>query len=609
MRGRDPGAALMFRFVPFLMLSACLLSCGSRRPEDQAPVPSLARAPTAQKELRELEEAWTAADVNERGRLLPALERFVRRYPNDPSTDRARVLLAWLYLKQGELSDAEREIETTLAGPPGAARDSATIVEAAILTERKRPGEALARLAPLRGKLVSADAKRHYGRVRVRAALEARRWRVAVGAMADFLDETGQGRDRVEVHLRRALARVPPHASARLLAEMRAKGPSRLTASERWLEEALTEHLKRVALRDRDPQLARQLLEGASTSLRTSEEGQALSELAGAGQREARIEGRTVGFVLTGRDATARRRSAQVAAGIVDSLGLGRAEDESSTRLVVREDRDGLAEALSGLAGEGASVLVTGVDAPSAAVALTFAEAKRVPVIVLTNPPDKPEKMRYGFVLGVSAERERQVLETEITRRSIEETVVLGPGRGGCDAEPTHAGGPRFPVQTWRQEGVGAVIVLGDPACASRVAREVVGQKFRPLLALGLDAAERIENESQTVETVALSAGAFPLRETSDRDTSERGVGWFELLGRDAARLARKALEVIPETTASDRQAVRTHHDLARSALASAQATLETTEARGFGRAQIIERSLGVVSQGPGEASSGPKRP
>src|SRR5690606_17643890 len=103
----------------------------------------LAENPRVQRELRELEEAWDASSISERVNLAPRLKRFVRRYPNDPGTHRARVLLAWIELEQGELDAAERTLQPALEGASGSTLDHARLVHAALLTRRGKASEAL----------------------------------------------------------------------------------------------------------------------------------------------------------------------------------------------------------------------------------------------------------------------------------------------------------------------------------------------------------------------------------------------------------------------------------------------------------------------------------
>ncbi|NLE88910.1 MAG: hypothetical protein GX607_21220 [Myxococcales bacterium] len=563
-------------------------ACGGNRAEDVTIAPALAATPRAQRELRALESAWEAASVRQRGALAPRLEAFIRRHPADPGTHRARVLLAWVQLEAGQLDQATETLAPALGAPEGRTRDHARLVEAAIVTRRGRPEEALAILQPLQGKLVGRETTRLYGRERTRAALEARRWRLLVTALTEWLEESSEAAAPIRRSAARSLAQVPSHALVRLLEERRAEPARKPSDAERWMERAITEQLARSALQNGDARLARQLLEIAPTWLRTSSDGEQLVLLARAGMREARVEGRTLGVVLQEGDAQVRRRSAEVVAGVIEALDMGRAAGDAPLRLLVREDRGNMAATLATLTGEGASVLVAGVDELGALVGLAFAEERGVPVMVLTDPGEAPAQLGYGFVVGASAREQRALLDAELKRRGIDEVKLVGPGGFPCDARPPHPGAARFPVPAWAREGIGGALLMGDAQCA----REVIdaANKLRSGfgLGLGLEASELLF-EIAPAGAVGVAAGMFP------GGAESASAPWYDLLGRDAARLARAALSVLPENTDVDGEAVRAHLERARDALRSARTPLETTDADGFGGTQRLARQLRIA--------------
>ncbi len=596
--------------------------CGPRHAQDQAPEPPALVGSRAQAELRELESEWQARGPQGRTELSPRFHAFIRRYPNDPGTLRARVLCAWIEMDKEQLDAASRTLAPALAAPESANRDRARVVKAGVLSRTGKPEEALELLSPLRGKLVGDEFIELYGRERVRAALGARRWRLVVSALTEWLGETTRRPDRVHESARVALAAVPSHALVRFLEEetpgesqegidrhtgqpepTRSKEKNeKIDAAEKWVQRAAVEQLTKAALRDQDPRLARQVLDVAPSWLRASEDGDRLAVLAASGAVEARIEGRTLGFVFSDRDPTTRRRSADASSGAVDALGLGRGQPETDVRFVVREGRDDLTTALAGLAGEGASVLIAGVDDASASVALTFAENKQVPVIVLVDPPDRPEKLKYGFVLGTSLAEERRLLEEELKRRGSAANVLVGPGGVSCDTEPAYPGGPRFPVLAWQRDAFGGVIVLGDRACADAVARETRAQRYSPLLALGLDAAPVTASSQAALGRILLQADA------KEPAPGGKRPSWYELLGRDAARLAKKALEALPPDTAVDPELVHAHLERATAALGAAKASLESTQASGFGGSQVLPRTLRVVTENASSQKNGARQ-
>jgi hypothetical protein len=173
-------------------------------------------------------------------------------------------------------------------------------------------------------------------------------------------------------------------------------------------------------------------------------------------------------------------------------------------------------------------------------------------------------------------------------------------GRQGesCDAPAAVAGGPRFPVQQWRQDHVSALLVLASAACASDVIREARGAAFSPTLALGLDAAEFVQSSEAPSQSFALGAGSFPsaVRPGLAPNPALPALDWYEALGHDAALLAKGALDGFPDGRVDDAQAVRELHARAERALGEAEASLWTSEFRGFSRGHVLRRTLTIVS-------------
>lgn len=594
-----PRARRLPRVVSLLVLGSSFfaqVSCGGSRAEDVSIAPALAATPRAQRELRALEQAWEATSVPQRGTLAPRLKAFIRRHPNDPGTHRARVLLAWVQVEADDLDGAEATLTPALAAPEGRTWDHARLVEAAITTRRGDPQRALGILQPLQGKLLGREVMRLYGRERTRAALAARRWRLLVTALTEWLEESQQSQERVRQSAARSLAQVPSHALVRLLEERRAAPARKQSAAERWMERAIAERLARSALQDADARLARQLLEVAPTWLRASQDGEQLVLLAREGIREARVEGRTLGVVVEEGNAVVRRRSAQVVAGVIEALDMGRAEGDAPLRLLVRENRGNMAATLATLTGEGASVLVAGVDELGALVGLAFAEERGVPVMVLDDPGESSARLGYGFILGASSTEQKRLLEGELRRRSITSVKLVGATGVPCDARPPYPGAPRFPVARWVQEGATGALLLGDAQCAREVASAAGKLQNGLLLGLGLEASE-ILFEDAPGGALGVSAGAYP------GGAESASASWYDLLGRDAARLARAALGVVPENTDVDGDAVRAHLERARDALRTATAPLETTDATGFAGRHRLARTLRIVEapRVPGE--------
>ncbi len=170
-------------------LGLTLVSCAAGAPPDDARGRS--REPCRAAELRELEGKWAVASSLERQSMRVDLEDFVRRFANDPSSARARLLLARSLLLAGQAMAAEQALAPVMALSAGLSRDEASIVLAAIRHRQKRDAEALDLLEPLAGKLVTDEARHEFSEVRVQAALAARRWRLAIDTMVSWVDDAG----------------------------------------------------------------------------------------------------------------------------------------------------------------------------------------------------------------------------------------------------------------------------------------------------------------------------------------------------------------------------------------------------------------------------------
>ena len=72
-----------------------------------------------------LEEHFEPAGEAGRKELRPELEAFVRRYPRDKGSERARLLLARIAVSERRFGAAEEILTRLLALDPGAARDEA----------------------------------------------------------------------------------------------------------------------------------------------------------------------------------------------------------------------------------------------------------------------------------------------------------------------------------------------------------------------------------------------------------------------------------------------------------------------------------------------------
>jgi hypothetical protein len=591
-----------------VVLAMCTLgiaSCQKGTPADDARV-AAAENQVAQRELRELEAEWAVASSLERQRMRIRLEEFVRRWRDDTSAVRARLLLARSLLLAGDAPAAEQAVAPVLALPAGLSRDEASIVLAAVRHHQKRDVEALALLEPLSGKLVTDEARHEFAEVRVQAALAARRWRLAVDTMVAWVDDAGGRSDEVRPWVARAVVEVPDQALARVLEDWSVQAVD--SDGRTFVIGVMVHHLVKRALETDDPRLARQLLAHSPAWLRTSEAGDELAVLSSRAEEGAHVSGRLVGVVVGGPDPVSQTRSAALAAGLM--RGLSGAQARGDAIGLVFEGADaGIRSALAALRGQGAAVLVAATDPVSALEALAFAESRRVPVVVLATPPElSAGRLQYGFDFGVAIDQQRQAIEAALTASHRAPVAFVGPNATPCPAFESRPGESTLPLVEWRELGVRTIGLIGDAHCAKQVIADTAGLSMRPTFVLGLEAgtAEELAGipVKRPLSVAHLAVGRFPLPVSARKgDRFEAGEGvevqvtpsFFEAVGRDLSALLRVALTGVPTSTVSDPAAVRSVHDQVRDGLENATADLITTDSRGFVGGHQIERKLRVV--------------
>lgn len=571
----------------------------------------MAASLSAQRDFRAIQRAWTTASPGDRGRLEPSLVSFLERHPADPRVRIARVYLAWLYVQRGRVNEAVALVRLTRQGRSGTARDFAAVAEAAILLREGKPEQALSVLAPLEGKLIDPDERFLFGEQRVLANLAAQKPTAALRAMRDWLAETPpEERDAARGRVVLLVDEIAAEPLFRALTELVADNDAPNANPERerargFLLPQVAERLMKLCIEYEDGSLARRLLDTGIEVFRRGARGQELVRIAATASVLPRVAGRAVGLVLSIGSAEARRRSAQVATGVSRGLGLpASAADADAVQLMTSEDdgsEEGVAHALAELAGEGAAILIAGVDPKTAAAAAKYSEHTGIPVVLLSAPANGLSGA--AFLLGESPERESEALSTGADALSLTTRTKIGAGGISCEIAAAAAGQPRFPVQGWKKDKLDGVLVIGDATCARDVSRESAETGRRVTLGLGLEAGEIFAELEALQPRFALSAGSFPHRPGVTASAAQRewvaqsghAPSWFTTLGHDAALLARIALSDFSLERSVDAQTVAVLHRRATDRLGAAQAELWSSDARGFGGARILTRSLGTV--------------
>jgi hypothetical protein len=296
--------------------------------------------------------------------------------------------------------------------------------------------------------------------------------------------------------------------------------------------------------------------------------------------------------------------------------------DAEALRLVTRDDAgdaDRTEASLDELAGEGAALVIAALDAQTASRALRWGESHGVPVVALVPPVEGVPTGGFGFVLGEATDSVLDALVRAVPALTHEHAVPIldesqlpfFPPEGGragpllvtppisCDVPATVAGDPRFPVADFLHAKVHAWLVVGPAACARSLATELSAARAQGVVALSLEAAST-PTHTAALRVVTASAGIIPRDAIDDPDDAELHrfserlgtVDWWSALGRDAATLARIALNGLPTDTVAEAHGVAARRAKARDLLAGARVRLWSTEAAGWSDTRTMKRTL-----------------
>jgi hypothetical protein len=580
-------------FAALFLGASVLVACraGSGPAEPQA---TLAETSAAQADFRRIQALWLSSP--DRGELEAEFRSFLVRFAGDDRTRLVRVYLALVHVERGELERARKVLVPLRDEPHGTARDFARVAEAAILVRAGQAERALVLLEPLAGKLVDADERYVFGEQIVTASLAARRWRAAVdhtiGWLAHVRAEHVEG---AQHRAARLLERLPLSALEQRLQFLDAESDNEFQSSELvpardWLRKLMRERLVENAIERRDGALAGRLLQ-ATPALRRSERGPELVRLASSEAALPYVAGRSLGLVLSQSEALSRRRSAEVAAGMTRALGLPHASRrEKSVSLLVRSESGVAGEmesALGSLAGEGAAVLIAGVDAAGAERAARYAATSSIPVIVLSAPSGPTD--RFAFVLGADRGDVEREIEQAVRARNVPSLARVDAQSGPCGTVPatneeasSAAAAKRVPR---------ALVLSTDARCARSILQEL-GTAGAPLFVLDLECAELGLGQAPP-DTLVVSTGNFP---KAPAGANRRAATWYEALGHDAALLGAAALQHFSLERVDDARAVAALHARARDALSNVSVDLWTSHARGFSGVQQLARRFSVVT-------------
>lgn len=623
-------------------------------------MPSLASSPDAAAAFEAIRERWKKAEGAAPAALALLLEGFLARFPNDGLVPLARVYLAIVEMQQGELDAADRQLAATASLPLGTAHDLWTVARARQVRMRGDAEAALELLRPLVGKNVDPVTRAVFEEELTLTALATHRDYEAISYMDAWVRASSEEeRSRTLAKVVGFVAQLSEDVLIGALQAMRAQRATLGYGID--IERILAERLARMAIEGEDAELARMLLDpNAGTIVLTGDAGAGLSELATSRRGLHVVQGRTVGVLLPSQSPGLRDETADVLRGVLWALGLPKGlrdrhpapivpdggtpaapsrcapleaapplddpSPEDGLRLVTRDDAGGADRtevSLDELAGEGASVVIAGLDAQTSERTLGWGQSKGVAVIALLPPPEGVQAGTFGFVLGepranvlTALARAAPALASERVAPLIDVSELpLYPPAGGlvgpmsllppisCDVPATRAGEPRFPIAEWDHDRTRAWLVSGSPRCARDLVGELSVARARGVIALTLEAAT-LPARAPGIRVISASAGIVP----SDASTSlSEGIelqrfsaalgsaNWWTALGRDAATLARVAVHPLPADTVSDLATVAERRTEARDLLALARARLWTTEKTGWTDSRTMRRTVCAI--------------
>jgi hypothetical protein len=582
------------------------MGCGGGSRPETVPVPVLSSSHDAQRTIRSLEAKFVDLPPDQRPKFEAELRGFLARHGNDDAARLAKVELAWLLVLQRKLGEAHRITIELREGPAGAVRDAAGVVEAAALRREGRTERSLALLEPLRGKFADPTWRGIHQSELAEAYVAARRFAAAMSSMLDWAEQAAPNeRDGVVASVEALLQTMPAaalEAGIRDLSKLPVgeRVPPSRVAAQKWLTSAARARLVRVALSERDPDLAKWLVETMPLRLGHDDARDALEALSATRAVPPSVAGRSIGVVLDVTDDRSRQRSADMVAGVSRALGLPASASRGDAVQLVTRDAAEAAEvdhALSGLAGDGASILVAGVTEESSLAASLFAERAEIPVIVLRRPA--AASTPYSFVLGEEPAAEEAAMADALAR--VGARRVARVGFGGASCELSAGASTRFPVQEWKRASAEALVLVSDVLCANDAIAEAVRGGVSAYWVLGLEAGiARAPGKRVWVSSGRFPFAAHPVSAETKAWTERWGSepSWYEVLGRDAAVLAARAMEGFPSSRVDDASAVRALHARAQRALLQAEAALWSTSARGFAGKNAISRQVQSVVEG-----------
>ncbi|MBX3230528.1 MAG: hypothetical protein KIT84_02655 [Labilithrix sp.] len=599
-------------------------ACSRSARKERTPVASLSQSPAAAAEFLVVRESWEARKVSR-----DQVEAFLARHPKDGAAPVAKLYLVFLAFEAGQLANADELLASIGELPPGTTRDLATVARARSLRLHGAPHAALDSLRSLVGKVVDDGDREVFLEEIALSAMAAHVDYEAVAYLDAWLRGVGEDdKERVREKIEQVIESLPRKVLEETYTSMRARGAASGYGTD--MQKIVAERLARIAVQTNDAALARWLVDqsGVSAAQTGGDAGVELGELAASRRGIASFAGRTVGLLVPTRDRELRDEAADVVRGISWALDLPRrAGVTDGVRLVTRDD--GVDEAstnaaLEELEGEGAGVMIAGLDRASADRAVVWSEKNGVPVLLLTAPSAKLMPQKYGVVLGDRLERELTMLGQALVRHGAKTAAFVASAdddvgaaaaiAGGgltllpavrCDVPLAEAGRTRFPIDAWTAKGARGFLVSGSGTCARDVLRDV-GSRTAPV-ALTLEAGVPLSDVPKGVTVLSAAAGIIPVLTSKPDEVQSDEVrrfmeslgvrpSWWSALGHDAGVLAKAALQSVPTSSTVDPEVITQRRALVQTGLLATRVALWTSEEQQLKSTRILDRTLSLVT-------------
>jgi len=578
-----------------------VLACGGDSTGREIPQPTLGNSAESERALRPLVRRWKLGTKEQRQALDGRFIDFAKRHEGDALVRLAQVLRAFNAVSRSDLEQAVQLVEGPGAGDPrsplfgaaGTTRDLAMLAMGAVERRRGEYQGALLRLRPLLHKLLDSFATTMLNEELVHAAIGARQWLDAVTFMEVWQREAEPGSERdVSGRVKELLARVPRR---QLLSSLDRRVSEGRIDDDRDMARLIAQQVAVMVVTTRDVNLARKLLDRYGPLL--GGYGEAVARLAVDTARGG-VLARTVGVLMGLRTTALRRRSADVVRGMSFGLGI----PGSDARLVTRDaDAEALdvRRALTELAGEGAAVIVAGIDPEHNAEVAAYARDESLPVLLLTPDGSGVGDMSpFVFTVGADPDDTVALLARQLEANGARSVATFGgplqPG-GQPDIGPNWSCSGLTTAPELRAAGVDAVVVHDGGYCSRQLVALASSVGARMAVGLGVTTLG-----DPPAGAPVLASGVFPIdlaspdaRITAWLSRGRDVPNWWVALGHDAAVIGWSAVQDLKESSA-DRGEVKARRVEAASALSAARVTLWSSDAEGFGDQQQLAREIRV---------------